>query len=203
MYIDKAILAHCLDQANALSDQRRIYGIAADDPLRSVDQLTEICKTYLRKKIRILELDIDKDDSPVFGSTILLRDGSYDICHVKNLNYCWQRFVTCKELFHVVLDEVKYRRIAISDHVDEVTVAFPDDNSRPNMSVVAEILAEIAAMEYLFPYKDREMEFANKHGNIDCRAIADRYKVPLVYIEKYLSPPHMTALSIVSSHPET
>jgi Zn-dependent peptidase ImmA (M78 family) len=195
MYIKHELLIHCLDKAREIAEQYKLYVLVADDPLRSVDKLTEICRKYLNKEIEIFELDIDKNESPVFGASILKEgDARYDICHVKNLNYCWQRFVVCKELFHVVLDEEKYRSMGISQHLDEVTVAFPDDESRPSEPVIVEQLAEIAAMEFLFPYAVRVVERSGINGNVDCRALAERFKVPLVYLERYLSQPYMDAL---------
>jgi hypothetical protein len=195
MIIEEADLDYCLDKAREIAEQYKLYNIAGDDPLRAVDKLTKICRTYLEKNIQVWELEINKDDSPVLGSAILLKEeNSYDICHVAGLNYCWQRFVTCKELFHAILDEEKYRKMNISEHVDEVTVAFPEIDSTPGDSVIAEALAEIAAMEFLFPYECREREIAARDGNIDCRAVAERFKVPLVFVEKYLSQPYMEAL---------
>ena len=183
-----------MGKARELAEQRKLYCIAADDPLRSVDELTEICRTYLDKKIQIVKLEINKDESPVLGAAILLEGNHYDICHVQDLNYCWQRFVICKELFHVILDEEKYRNMGISDHVDEVTVAFPDDNSTPSVPVMSEILAELAAMEYLFPYAERVQEVASKNGNLNSKAVAEKFKVPIVFIERYLSTSYMDAL---------
>lgn len=199
MYIKKDVLEHCQDKAKEILEQYKTYALAADDPLRSVDILIKICKQYLEKNIVIYELDVDKVDSPIYGASILQKtEGRYDICHVKNLNYCWQRFVICKELFHVVLDEEQYRSIGIGSHIDEVTVAFPDDESRPSPPVIVEKLAEIAAMEFLIPYAERKTECEMKNGGINCRAIADRYKVPLVYVEKYFSIPYMEALKTIS-----
>lgn len=189
MIISENDLKYCLDKASDISENYKLTHLAADDPQRSVDKLISTCKSYLGKSIQLIEIDIDKNESPIWGSCIAL-EKSYDICYVQGLNYCWKRFVICKEVFHTILDEDHYCNMALDEHIDEVTVAFPKIDSDPCLSVVAEWLAEIAAMEFLFPYKSRLIY----DGKVDHRAVAEKYKVPLVMIEKYLSKPHMNVL---------
>lgn len=193
MIISDKDLSYCIEKANDISQNYAITHLSADDPERSVDNLILTCKTYLQKLIQLIEIDIHKDDSPVWGSCIAL-EKSYDICYVQGLNYCWKRFVICKEVFHAIMDDECYINMAIDEHVDEVTVAFPKNDSKPCSSVTAEWLAEIAAMEFLFPYKERLAEIKFYNDKFNHPVISEKYKVPLVMVEKYISKPYMDVL---------
>ena len=192
--VNQTELQYALTKAKEITEQYTLSHIGSDDTERSVDNLLATCKSYLEKEIGLLELEITKEESPVWGACID-RGDIYDICYVQNLNYCWKRFVICKELFHVVLSKDEYRNMSLHSHVDEVTIAFPDDNSKPSLPVMAEFLAGVAAMEFLFPYTARKAAIETDQSNLNCRSMAERYKVPLVLIEKYISPSYMKVLS--------
>jgi hypothetical protein len=57
-----------------------------------------------------------------------------------------------------------------------------------------EFIAEIAAMEYLFPFKERIKIY--KQGNIDFDAIATEYKIPRLMVEKFLTKYRMQSLQV-------
>lgn len=197
MLIKNPDLNYCLTKAIAITESYLLTHIAADDPQRSVDNLIDTCNSYLNSNITVYELEIAKDEGPVWGAYIA-GDDFVHICVVQGLNYCWKRFVICKEVFHAILDAEEYRNMSISEHVDEVTVAFPDHESSPSAPVVAEALAEIAAMEFLIPYKQRLLEMETCNGTINHLNIAEKYKVPRVLVEKYFSENFMESLKPIS-----
>jgi hypothetical protein len=84
--------------------------------------------------------------------------------------------------------------MSIRDHIEELAVVFPDGH-QPALPAVAEKLAEVAAIESLFPYRSRVDALKNDNRNVDFRDIAERYKIPLVFVERYLSLRLMTFLS--------
>jgi hypothetical protein len=182
-------IKYCLGKAKEITEQYQLYHIAADDPQRSVDNLLKTCEEFLKTKINRKELEIQKDDSSVLGAYFNVKnvdEECFEICYVQGLNYCWKRYVTCKELFHVILDKEEYRNMDIGSHIEQVTTAFPDSEAEPDNSVAVELFAEISAMEFLFPYKSRVEELKGPlNGNF--YAIADKYKAPQVLVEKYLS----------------
>lgn len=187
VYLDE--IKYCLKKVEEIVEQYKLYHLAADDPQRSTDNLLNTCESYLQTKILLKELEIQKSDSAVLGGylNVAPKDGApyFEICFVQGLNYCWKRFVICKELFHVILDKEDYRNMDIGGHIEEVTTAFPDPESTPANSVAVELFAEISAMEFLFPYDCRIQELRGELcGNFF--AIADKYKVPQVLVEKYL-----------------
>lgn len=192
MLLTHTELEHCLGKATEIAEQYRLYSIASDDPQRSVDNLMATCKSYLKVNLKLLEIEVDRKDSAIWGACIKTEDG-FDICYGKGHNNCWRRFIVCKEVFHVVLDCEAYRNMDLEGHIEEVTVAFPDLNSKPGAPVKVELLAELAAMEFLFPYACRLLELDGPHKD-NFFAIADKYKVPQVHVEKYLSKQYMDAL---------
>lgn len=195
MRVNQEQLEYCLEKVGEVVDFYNGY-IASDDPKRSVNYLHDICERHLGLTVRRLELEIPERGSAVKAAFILTKTGAYDICVARNLNHCWSRFVFCKELFHVVMDREESRNMDIPKHVEAFTVPFPggEDNApEPTIAVQSEFLAEIAAMEFLFPYR-RRVEELNGPNKTDSMAIAEKYKVPLVYVEKYTSKPFMDAL---------
>lgn len=192
-------IKYCLAKVTEFTHQYTLTYLGADDPLRSVDNLLTTCETYLQTEIRLKQLAVHKDESAVLAFYVNSQDpktgkSSFDICYVQGLNHCWTRFVICKELFHVILDKPDYRNMDIGGHIEEVTTSFPDADSEPCNSVAVELLAEVSAMEFLFPYSSRLQELQGElKGNY--YAIADKYKVPQVHVERYLSSHYMTILN--------
>lgn len=197
MNISQSELEYCFDKVAHITQFYLLEHLASDDPERDVEHLIQTCNKYLNGNIRVLVMDdMRQDNSPILGAYIAKVDGA-DICLIQGLNHCWTRFVTCKEVFHVVLDKEEYRNMSISEHVDEVTVAFPDsDASTPGAPVLAEKLAEIAAMEFLIPYKQRIVEIGAANGEgVNHTLIAAKYKVPRVLVETYFSSSYMESLA--------
>jgi Zn-dependent peptidase ImmA (M78 family) len=179
-----------------------LYHIGSDSTERSVDNLIFTCSTYLDKKIEKLELDLTKEESPVYGSCLVFPDGNYVICFVNNLNYCWKRFVICKEVFHAVLDDEICHNMDIGSFIDEVMLSLPesmllfsDPNWKASPSATLEMLAEIAAMEFMFPYDSRLAEINGIEDRVNYLEIAEKHKIPQVMVERYLSKTYISFLS--------
>lgn len=185
-------LGTCFFKTAEITERYLRVCLAPLDPQRSVDNLRDACQAHLGKRISFKELELRREDSAVWGARLVVPDG-FDICYVQNLNHCWKRFVVCKELFHVVLDDSDSWNMDLDGHISEVTVSFPEPLSSPGPSVKAEFLAEMGAMEFLFPFAFRQRELQGPHqGNF--LEIAQKYRVPQVLIERYLSGDYMKAL---------
>lgn len=195
MNVNLAHLQRCLDKVQEIVVQYRLVHIGSDDPCRSVGNLKTTVETYLNVKVQLFELPLVRESSVVLGMFVMTKaDSTYDICYVSDLAEDWKRFVICKELFHILIDQELYRDMDIAAHLDALTIAFPQDDSRPRASVMAEFLAEVAAMEFLFPRARRVVEQAN---GLTLKQIGLRYQVPLFFVEKYLSAPWMKNLDPV------
>lgn len=193
MIFDRKHYQHCLSKVSEITDQYTIRHIGSDDPRRSVSNLLETVRTYLGVQVRLLELPLKRADSVVLGMFVMRSDTSFDISYVQDLNRCWKRFVICKEAFHILLDQPEYRDMDLQGHVEALTLHFPNDDSRPRASVALELVAEFAAMEFLFPHV-RRTEERQRPGDRNLLAIAERYLVPQIFVERYLSTTWMETL---------
>lgn len=164
--------------------------------IRAVKLLTRTCVNDLKKTIHTKIIDIPATPLPkesALKAFFVLQKGEYWVCVEKTENKCWRRFYTCKELFHIVLDKPEYHSLDLSAHIAEMTTSvFGEESSSP--AVVVEHLAEIAAMEYMMPYAVRATEISTVNDN-NYLPIAEKYMVPLVKVEKYLSKSHMEYLA--------
>jgi hypothetical protein len=194
MVVAEERLSACLERVEEILEHYKLVHIQGNDVRRYADCLADTCSQYLGKKLRLLVIELSAVGSPVKGMLVVTGDG-YDVCVARELNYCWQRFVWCKELFQLILDHESVRNMDLNGHVEACTVAFPsvDESNVASPSVESEFLAEIAAMEFLFPYKRRLEELDGPLAG-QYLAIAEKYKAPQVYVEKYLSQTYMENL---------
>jgi hypothetical protein len=103
-----------------------------------------------------------------------------------SLNFCWQRFVVLKEMYHCILDSDQGNRITnIADllKLGEMLVSdvFASIGNFP--PVVTEHFAEIAAVETLFPIELRSIHKDDYDaGRLSDYELALRYRIPERYI---------------------
>ncbi len=116
------------------------------------------------------------------------------------LNYCWKRMAICKEMYQCLLDTPPGHRITsaeqllqlgelfVSDQYAAVTESFPP--------FVTESLAEVAAIETLFPLELRVFhEEAYDAGELTDYQLALRYRIPEKYVHIAMSPRYRDAIS--------
>lgn len=152
---------------------------------RSDSDLLHLCSTYLDKTINVKLLDDAWDDGPIMAFC-LTYDDHFDICLLGGMNHCYTKFALCKELFHTIIKNPEFHSLDIGESI-EVCITGGALSPAPS----AEFIAEIAAMEYLFPYKDR---ISSKKSNIDYGDIANSRKVPRFLIEQYMTNSRMDNL---------
>lgn len=193
MLLKPADLVHCLSKVREIEEQYRLQNIGSDDPRRDVGSLVHTVENYLGVKVKILTLDVAK--ASVTGAYIRTSETTAEVLLSHDLNDCWRRFVAAKELFHVVLDLPDYRTMDLVRLVDDVTLTFPNSEAKARDATACEFLAELAAMLFLFPMKEREAVLAQGNSKeIDAFAIATRFKVPKHHVEKSLSKSYMDGL---------
>lgn len=113
-------------------------------------------------------------------------DGDYArIQFSSSLNFCWQRFAVCKEMFHCILDDDAGNRVTgmeglmkLSEHlVSEASAAL--ESYAPHDT---EQFAEILALETLFPLELRlQHKEGYEAGLITDHQLALRYRIPQDY----------------------
>ncbi len=119
---------------------------------------------------------------------LLRYEGHAEIHYSANLNTCWERLVVCKEACHLIIDdETSFAKdpLKLVDALVSANICKPNDN--PGRAELSEHLAEIAALELLFPiHLRREMYNAHQDG-LSILKIAHQYKIPAHYVERAFS----------------
>ena len=174
-----------ISAAKSFNQQLSMFQLSTE-PRRRLDNIISLVHEIAPMPLGLHELTISEEDSAIKGAFIRHED-RYNIFVLSGLNLCWTRFVTCKELMHVVLDCDEYHNIEIQfgSHIEEAVDILPEGSP----SACSEQLAEAAAMEVMFPFSEREALIRN--GATDYFAIADRYKIPELMVQRYLSEPYM------------
>ena len=192
MLIDTASIKWCLSKSAEIHEIYKLNYLNSDSSIRSVNNLLDLCRKFLNKNIELFIHEDSHLSHGVKGFLVTTGDG-YQICLLDEQNNCWKRFVLCKELFHVILDEERFRNVSLIDHIEDFTAGLIDKDHHSCDSAQSEILAEISAMEFLFPYSDRKV-LLNNAEQVHFMDIAERYKIPRFYVERYLSDRMMEAL---------
>lgn len=153
---------------------------------RSVNALLTFCKNYVDKEIRVLELSSMARNHHIKSFYVDRKDG-IDLVFLKDLNNCWRRFALCKELCHILLADPSNYSPNFAEHIEGCFGISLAGNTDDKMaSTYVERTAEIAAMEYLFPYSERRQYIGR--SDLEFMQIADQYKAPRIYVESYLNP---------------
>lgn len=199
MNIDIDDLRHCLGLAKELSEHYGINCLCPQDK-RSVDDLIWMVREFCRKPVEHYEIALVADDLQIKGMYLAYTDGHYEVFTLAELNDRERRLVAAKELFHVVLDSVEKRSMNLLSHVQEAQLSFKvADDSEPSAAVAVELLAEVAAMEFLFPYEERLKIIAPANGaDLDYAQIAKRFGLPQYIIEDYMTPQMMANFEFVA-----
>jgi len=116
-----------------------------------------------------------------------------------SLNFCWQRFVLCKEMYHCILDNDDETRVTNIDDLIKLAEYLVDDtisNHRPFRPHATEQDAEILALETLFPLELRiQFQSEYKNGAITDHQLALRYRIPETYARLAMYPNYMATIS--------
>jgi len=182
MLFEEEDITACLDKACDIRELYELYVLHGKTYPKSVDDLLWICQEYLKKQILIEYVDLPAEGSSIHASYWAMAEGSYRIGVLLGLSEDQLRFVLCKELFHVIFDEARRRSLALSEHVEEYTSTFQLDDGQPNCAAAWETLAEIAALEFLFPYEYRRAA-AQGDGAVNYARLATMYGLPRYFVE--------------------
>jgi len=182
MNISALHLQSCLNRvAEVTALFQKMFPDAHPD-FKSVDKLAQTIKAYCGvQNLRLLEA-LPKDIGAAQGMIIRKDFKDYVILTVSGLPGDLERYVTCKELFHIVLDDAEYVDMDIATHIDGMLPAFRIDDHRPPASVAAEYLGEIAAMEFLYP---RARRLEDVQANVSFADSAKRFGVPENVVKFY------------------
>ena len=192
MLIKRTHIQMCYDLVQSQHVNFNLQNKHPKGDIRSVDDFVEFCKEQYAD-FSIVELRLPFSGQPVYGSMIQ-DDNGYHIIELKGLNTCWKRFVLCKESFHIILDigdkERIFKNSNWDEQVEKTLLSIPDVENSTEDCAAVELLAEICAMELLFPYSSREGWLSESIDDV-----AEAVKLPKILIEKYLSKSIMNSLN--------
>lgn len=192
MIVNGEDVEFCLRKAYEIRTLRKLYFLGHDTIKRSVDDLYDLCVEQLNRPVTIHELNMDAGENEIRGLFMAKADGTYDIYLLGDLSPNEHRFVRCKELFHVVLDQDECHNMKLFEHIEDTNqslqvVSHEPDEEAAKTPVASELLAEVAAMEYMFPYKERVIFLQTAGEYPDTAALAKRYGIPIAHVERYLT----------------
>jgi hypothetical protein len=103
------------------------------------------------------------------------------------LNLCWQRFVICKEMFHCLIDdetELVSDTKTLVKLTEDLATRMAALDTGIDGPMLTEGIAEILALEMLFPLELRQHHIADFRANkISAYQLALRYRIPEIYAE--------------------
>ncbi len=109
-----------------------------------------------------------------------------------------KRFVTVKELCHLVIDEQDDWSTMGVDTIKSLLVEWElaanngDGNPNPSSPLQSEFLAEIAATEFMYPFLYRDQDMAKLEANeTDVDKIAFEHEIPAFAVEQALRHHHV------------
>ncbi|WOI28723.1 hypothetical protein [Sulfitobacter dubius] len=112
--------------------------------------------------------------------------GVANIYLAQNLNLCWQRFATCKEMFHCMIDRLDAQRVTSLKQLKELLSLLAEDTTALTGEAAAftsERVAELYALETLFPVEFRMVHLDDfLSGSLTASDIAGMYRIPEVYV---------------------
>jgi hypothetical protein len=188
MILQAPDIRYGLDKAQEIADIYATESQFASHERKSVKELLRLCKSYLNKKITVSFLNREYEEGGSIRGYCVAYEDRYQICLFGGMNRCWRRFVLAKELFHVILDDDRYRTMDIYGHLEEFMTKIPIPVVA-GPACVSEALAELAATEFMFPYATR-----SKVAGTDSSVLAERFKIPQVLVESYTVPTFMQQL---------
>jgi IrrE N-terminal-like domain len=186
LQIHESLAKHAIDEVTRLRDAYTLHCLDSKASQRSVAGFLTICRMDVDKEILIHEHP-DTYRNHLVSSIYLKLPDKYVIVLLAEMNNCWKRFAICKELFHVILNTPENFSIDIKGHVEDFFAGITSTTNNSNQdSSQMEMVAEFAAMEFFFPYVERS-KIKAAFPNPDFAAIAERYKIPRIMVERYLT----------------
>lgn len=173
-----------LDEAiRIVSNFQRNSGMEIDNtPIQIDASFVQLIIKHLKlsgKRIRVV--DISSANKVLYGY-FRNRGSEIEIGIVESLNSCWTRYVTCKELSHILLG---YKGEGVTgDPRKLVSGLYSSYLFGSDEALDHENLANICAAEIMMPYEISQTLLENKK-EITAIDIAHKFKIPLAIVQVY------------------
>ena len=205
MLIDHSLLHFCAEKTREIVQEYTANCVRDDEDEfpRSVDDLYWLIQARYELPIRFRRLNISIVKSDIRACYIRHTD-YFGIYELRGLTPFHCRFVRTKELFHIHLDQEALRTRDIIGLVENMMVRASSESADLHLgrATNSETIAELAALEFLFPYERRLRHKRTIDDADDYAAIAEEYQVPQFLIEHCLSDGFMESLKAYFSQTE-
>lgn len=162
---------------------------------------------------RIEITGFDSPGNPIHGKFVLYQSppGVYaesepkvEVFYSQELNYCWQRFVICKELCHALEegDDTRVNTIEDLDKLVEALILPPEASVQLSgfAPFNAERFAELAALELLCPRRDRKaLMRSSNYSEMSEMQIATLFRIPTQFVALLFDKRYISAVDSIFS----
>lgn len=157
----------------------------------SIDRLKAIISDMYAVEITIIEVDFE--GKHVRGMIEIYNGGRTAKVYIRAKQHdLWKRFVTVKELCHVVIDKKEDWSPHGSDTLEKLIVGDVLDLADHN-GFASERLAEVIAHELVYPHEHRRPDLAKiAAGDCNLNDLALKYGVPIEIAARVLSQSYLT-----------
>ncbi|GEM_PF-898575 len=197
MELEDEDLRKCVEAANELADNYEAF-VHVKQPRKSLDDLLDLYSSLMKGNVSFEEVIVNDPLSSTPRGGTLPYDGpdgkpAYKIGVLPDDDENMRRIVTTNEIFQAILDTDSSRDMSLYDHI---AAMYAGDLTE---AVKKEEMAEVAMMQFLYPYKDRVNDLKLlSESKLTYEEIVNWYGIPQNYVELYLTKPYMDKLR--SSH---
>jgi hypothetical protein len=159
MYVDSKKLEGVFRKIKQIQEHKDIYCLSRDHIPISIEDLKFVISDMYQLKIGIQEVLFP---GSFLRSVVERYNTNHALIYVKHdLPHEMKRFAVAKELMHLAIDEPEDWSIdgveTVSSYLMEMALSTKNDELAEN-GAQSEMLAELAAMEMLYPYQLRQLD---------------------------------------------
>ncbi len=199
MLLNAQKLLSCFQKAKAIIEHKKLLCLDSGRIPVSVDDVEDVIRDMTNYEIKRVEVKTPSDVVHVRGILERYADQKARIIIRHNQTEDWKRYVTVKELCHIALDEVEDLSTdgekTIEKMIAEETLSkvaqingTPVQPILPDNEVQSERLAEIMAIEIMYPFSFRKKDLEDlKAGTVTITALALHFNIPEVMIARGLA----------------
>lgn len=177
-----------------IKEHKILYCLSRDHIPVSIEDLEWVIGDMYKLTINKEEVSFEADF--LRGMLERYENGNVRILIWQGQAIDWKRFVTTKELLHLVIDEEEDWSPEGSETIDQLLIesalGTEDNEGTVDNEVQSEVLAEIAAIEILYPYEFREADVRALNDETTTYVkLAMYYEIPEFVVSQALHPQYL------------
>lgn len=197
MYLTAEKVVNGLICAQKVLADARVWDGNVDFLPISIDAAKEVIEEFSGYSVTMRSVTFE--GSHVFARVEKYSDKTANIDVKHTLDDQWKRFVSAKELLHLIIDKDEDMSPYGDQTLDKLVrdghigVISQNGDGPPAQS---ELIAEVAAMELLYPIQNRKADLAEvRNDGLTFSKIAIRYGMPINFIDTVFSDGYLNTLT--------